>query len=861
MADAPSTFRLADGTTVRRDVTRLAAYLAEPGRVGEPVLTERSRAALRAIGLMIEGDPGPGGDGRSLMTINHGPRLVWLRAIGKISRPPTGTIVSRALGRALAWVAPVYRLPGERGLSALFCGRPDVLLLRSTPGAEAVVDALTDRLGLRRNLDKCRFPGGWRYLEIPAAHASTAFDLLAFCRREKNGPLADLEYFPMRSPYLVTPNDELFSQQWYLERIGAPRAWDIARGARRVVVAVIDSGCDLVHPDLRDAYISEGRNAGDPTGDGSPTVVAATGAPDWHGTAVAGVIGAGLDNTIGVSGVAGGCGLFPVAMPEFSTVQFADAITYAVDSGAQVVNLSQHIGEHWFTMARPIIDAAVARGVVFCGASGDLDESHLIFPAKYPAFMACGGSDQDDLRWRVPAYGYGAGYGDELYDGVPTGVSVVAPADDINTTDISGSEGFVRAGSPWGDYMSRRPGIPSPFNATSASTPQVAAAAALLKSADDSLSGIEIRRIIERTAEKVGGYTYTDVPGYPNGTRHPEMGYGRLNVFRALDLGDVMIADWSGDTGVEPSSPPGGDFFSHSDIVIRPAGDDSFSPDSDTSSRLVRDTDHTVSVRVRNVGPATARDVRVDVRATPFVGLEFIYPDDWTMEDALHVRPTPIDPALLTLARGDASIKHFGLTAAQANDLAGWTSSGWHPCLLAVATAENDYAFETAPAGLSLQTRRNNLAQRNLSVVMVTEARSLRFPFVVGHPANPEPRLELIVEAGALVREAEVYILLADAGEAFPVARRAKAFGKGQVKVGAIAGGKASRLDRRPAVRIESARAVIEIVRPGPGRYALQLAVRLPARLAAPRRSAVRLSQRVRGRGVTGGATVVFLER
>jgi Subtilase family len=853
MAGAPSKFRMADGTVVRRDDTRLAAYLAQPGRAGDPVLTERSRAKLRSLGLAVEADPGPEGDVRQLFTINHGPRLIWLRTIRKLSKLPAADAVSRALGRRLSWLVPAYRLPNVEGLDALFCARPDVLLLQAMPGTEAAADALADRLRLRRNFDRCRFPGGWRYLEIPAMASANAFDLLARCQSMPNGPNADLDGIPLRSPFQSIPDDPFFSEQWYLDRIGAPQAWDIAICERRVVVAVVDSGCDLVHPDLVDAYVSPGRNAGDPTADGSPVIIAPAGRPSQHGTNVAGVIAAGRNNRMGIAGLAGGCGLFSVAMPEHSTSEFADGITYAVEAGAQVINLSTSIGEYWFSRARAMIDEAVARGVVFCASSGNYSDPRLIFPARYPPVMAIGGSDKTDGRWIRADVGLGSGYGDELYGGVPTGVSVIAPAVDIATTDLSGPEGYDTRPSPEGDYLHSLPPYDSIFGMTSASTPQVAAAAALLKSAYATLSGAEVRRVIERTAEKVGPYSYADVPGYPNGSRHNEVGYGRLNVFKALDLGDVMIADWPLDNGVEPSTPPGGDFFTRSDIVIGPSDDDTFDPTSDGSSDIREEMAHTISVRVRNVGPATARGVTVDVRATPWVGLEFVYPEDWVTEDGLHIPPAAIDPAPFTLANGETAIRRFGLTATQSTALAGWAPR-FHPCLVAVTLAENDYAFAAAPSGASLQMRRNNLAQRNLSVMPIAEL--LSFPFVIGHPANLEPRVDLIVETGALAREGEVFLLLGDASEAFPAAKRAQAFGKGQVKAGSIAGGKLTKLDGRPAVRINGVRAVIELIRPSKGRHALQLAIRAPAHPAA--RYVVRLFQRVQGRGVTGGATVVF---
>jgi hypothetical protein len=202
----------------------------------------------------------------------------------------------------------------------------------------------------------------------------------------------------------------------------------------------------------------------------------------------------------------------------------------------------------------------------------------------------------------------------------------------------------------------------------------------------------------------------------------------------------------------------------------------------------------------------------------------------------------------------------FDLSATQSNLVAGWGDMRWHPCLLAVASAENDYAFAGVPGGRAMVMRRNNLAQRNLSVVDIARRRMIRFPFVIGHPANLDRRLEVIIEAGPLAREGRIFLLPADDNKAFPAARRAQAFEGGTLKTARVAGGTVRKVDGRPAVQIESGRAVVEIVCPRPGRYVMQLVAELPPRGQRPRRFAVNLAQRVAGRGVTGGATVVFRE-
>ena len=863
MTHGDSTLKLGRGAVARVDAGRLVARLATPGVAGKPLLTDLVRARLAALDLEVEGDAGSPRKRSTSPKINHGPSLVWLRTTRRLRAMPPAAAVARALGRALAWVAPVYKLPGVKALDACFCARPDVLLLRAQTGGGAELDRAVKRHRLRENREKSRYLGGWRYFNTMTGAKHDAMSVRAAIQRDAAGLDTDFEYVPLLSPFLFIPDDPMFAGAWNMMIVGAPQAWDLTRGDRSVIVAVIDSGCQLDHEDLVDSYISSGINAGDPTMDASPVPLALSGLADWHGTGVTGVIAATIDNMLGLAGLAGGCGILPVAIPDGSTVEVAVAVRYAAMNGARVINMSLAIGSFYFeSSTRAAIDDAIAAGCVVCASAGNGDATSLVYPAHYPPVMATGGSQRDEHRWNDPASGLGSNYGDELYEGTPTGVSVVAPAEDIETTDLTGDAGGQSGPRPFSDYINRGPpgsGIESFFYATSAACPHVSAAVGLVRSLYPALSNVEVRRIIERTAEKTGGYTYVDVPGYPSGSRHPEMGYGRLNAYRALDLGDVMIRDWPGDDGIEPSTPPDGDFYSFSDIVIRPADDGVFVPDDPSmSSVLTRGSDHTVSVRVRNAGPATARAVQVAVCATPFVGLDFMYPADWTSDDALHVRPALIDTLPFDLAAGATQIVRFQFTAAQVDSLADWTGSAWHPCLLGMVTAANDYAFDSAPTGASLQMARNNLAQRNLSV---SGARSARFPFVVGHPENGDRRVELIVEAGALAKLGKVYLLMGDARAAFPAAARARAFARGDVTLGGVSGGTIAKVDGVRAVRIDAARTIVELKLPRAGRFALQLAIQLPAEPGTREKFLVRVAQRSESRGVTGGATLAFVPK
>lgn len=130
--------------------------------------------------------------------------------------------------------------------------------------------------------------------------------------------------------------------------------------------------------------------------------------------------------------------------------------------------------------------------------------------------------------------GWGSNYGPD--------VSVVAPGVECFTADQTGSAGFNKNGGrakTWGGKDYRSCGTTdgkyfSLMNGTSAATPHVAGLAALLLSRFPGITNDHVRAIIEQSADRVGGYIYTDTPGHPNGPWNPEMGYGRINVERAL---------------------------------------------------------------------------------------------------------------------------------------------------------------------------------------------------------------------------------------------------------------------------------------------------------------------------------------
>lgn len=317
---------------------------------------------------------------------------------------------------------------------------------------------------------------------------------------------------PPSEPY--TPNDPMFGNQWALQRIQAPRGWQIARGVPSVTVAVIDQGVELGHPDL--LLHPNSWNASSDLPDGSPV--------GNHGTPCAGIIGARMDNALGLAGVAGGVRIMAIATSTWADADIAEGLYFAADHGAQVVSMSFGVYASWgmwdFDLIRDALQYAHDQGLVLVAASGNENWNQSRFPGSDARTLCVGGSNRMDERKRggdasIEPW-WGASFGPD--------VDVVAPCLEITATDRLGGAGYTP-----NDYTER-------FNGTSSATPLVAGLAALLKSLSPTLSNVQVRSLIERSCDKISPalYAYANVAGKPSGTWHEEVGYGRVNVERAL---------------------------------------------------------------------------------------------------------------------------------------------------------------------------------------------------------------------------------------------------------------------------------------------------------------------------------------
>lgn len=312
-------------------------------------------------------------------------------------------------------------------------------------------------------------------------------------------------------------NDTYFPQQWALQNTGQSggtpgsdikmcEAWSITRGNPSIIVAVVDQGLELNHPDF--SNISS--TSFDSESGTSPSQVLGN-----HGVACAGIVGATSDNNLGVAGISPLTTLMSISNSLEGTpnsrMKRADAINFARSNGASVITNS------WGSaVAYQIIDDAIALaissgrsglGCVVIFASGNDYLSSIAYPSNLPGVIAVGATDMYDIR--APFSNYG------------TGLDIAAPGVDIYTTDRQGTNGYNASPSPAGDYYSS-------FSGTSAAAPHIAGVAALILAVNNSLTSAQVTSILTASAEKVGGYFY-DGNGWS-----AELGFGRLNACRAL---------------------------------------------------------------------------------------------------------------------------------------------------------------------------------------------------------------------------------------------------------------------------------------------------------------------------------------
>ena len=323
------------------------------------------------------------------------------------------------------------------------------------------------------------------------------------------------------------PNDQHFGVQYGLHNTGqniegqvgipdadidAPEAWDLHNGTDDIIIALIDTGVSLSHPDLIGKLVT-GRNfyntgaGGDDNYDDSWLIS--------HGSHCAGIAAAMSNNGIGVSGVSWGGRIMPIKVLNVlgmgEETDCANGVIWAADHGANVGSMSLGYPEG-ITYFENAINYAHGQGMVLVAATGNTPGAPVAPPARWENVIAVGATDNRD----------------NLASFTTTGpeMSVSAPGVDVYST--------------W-DVLFDPNGY-SYQSGTSMACPHVAGLAALVWSADLSLTNDEVRAIIEATADDKGA------PGWD-----PDFGYGRVNAHAAIiaAMGTFVPGDFDDDGDVD----------------------------------------------------------------------------------------------------------------------------------------------------------------------------------------------------------------------------------------------------------------------------------------------------------------------
>jgi subtilisin family serine protease len=349
-------------------------------------------------------------------------------------------------------------------------------------------------------------------------------------------------------PASADTSDPFRDRQWGLDQILAEQAWPTSTGSG-TVVAVVDTGVDLAHPDLQGQLVPGATftgcgQGGGPCGNGDYRGPDGENNADEHGTHVAGIVAAATDNGLGVAGVAPDAGIMPVKVLEDgsgSTDEIAAGVRWAVDHGADVVNLSLGglPGTQLFSITG--LDAelsealAYARenGVLAVAAAGNTGTPLCNDPAFTDDVICVAATDRNEAKaW----YSELPNKPDMKAVAAPGGAGLVSCDDDVWSTVPSGTGSEACGESDYDAYAG-----------TSMATPHVAGVAALLFAQGRDVADVE-NVLLTTSRQPVVGV---------RGQYSPIFGYGIVDAEAAVAAPVTSTAEPAGDQSTGPGKANG----------------------------------------------------------------------------------------------------------------------------------------------------------------------------------------------------------------------------------------------------------------------------------------------------------------
>ena len=369
------------------------------------------------------------------------------------------------------------------------------------------------------------------------------------------------------------PNDSFFDKQWALNNIGqtggienadidAVEAWDIETGNPEIIIAIIDSGIDLYHPDLvnniwensdeipdndiddnNNGYVDDFNGYDFIFEDNDPYPLDHNG----HGTVMSGVISAMTNNEIGISGITWNCKIMPVKVVDAnwtaSSNSIFDGIKYAADNGAKIICMAFMMFPS--SSLKEAINYAYEKGILLICAAGNNGNDRKTYPAAYENVMAVAGTDHSDHRmehyYEFNGVWVNSSYGDW--------VDIAAPGEDIYTTQPTY---YVTSCDTWGAQLNY-----DVVSGTTLATPVIAGVAALVFSKNPDYYPDKVRAILKANCDPYDS--------------NFDLGCGRVNAYKALM--EFNSEPEKPDAPDGPSSGKPGEFYDYSAYTIDIDGD------------------------------------------------------------------------------------------------------------------------------------------------------------------------------------------------------------------------------------------------------------------------------------------------
>jgi len=355
----------------------------------------------------------------------------------------------------------------------------------------------------------------------------------------------------------ILPTDSEFSKLWHLEKIQAPSAWNLVRESKDTIIAIIDSGVQITHPDLRDniwnnkdeipdnnidddnnGYVDDinGWDFINNTPDPGPKFDEGyTEDGIIHGTVVAGIAAAAGNNASGVSGVTWRAQIMALKVlddkGEGDTRNVVKAIDYAINKGASVINFS-FVGFTYDEELKQAIDRAYDAGVIVVAAAGNeqsngegysLDKTSM-YPVCYDGengdnkVIGVTATDPMDQKANFASYGF------EYVD-------IAAPGMSIYSTSV-----YEPQESYMGNYFNKY--YDGYWSGTSMSAPIISGTIALIEAANPSLNRDQVVDTLLSTADNISRLN----PDYLG-----RLGAGRVNVYKAVKKAQITLGNSSYD--------------------------------------------------------------------------------------------------------------------------------------------------------------------------------------------------------------------------------------------------------------------------------------------------------------------------